>query len=149
MSWTGTIVGTRQNPTPNDTMWITIEFTDGKTTFRKDFKIVAGGNLEALVSNETAKVQEFYATVPGATISVTAVPQSVTNFQARAMLRAAGLLGAVNAALEGKGGVELDAWEYSATVHRQSPLVLSLAASLGLTDQQIDAMFVQASQIAV
>ena len=41
---------------------------------------------------------------------------------------------------------EID-WEYSTTVRRVSPLVESLGPSLGLTDAQIDALFVAASSM--
>jgi hypothetical protein len=130
-------------------MWVTVEFSDGTKTFRKDYKLVAGGDVGALLRDQVAAVEAMYASVPGMSLSVQGVPQTVTNFQCRAMLIAANLFDQVDAALKAQGGVALQAWEYSATVHRQSPLVLSLAVSLGLTDQQIDAMFVQASQIAV
>ena len=83
------------------------------------------------------------------------VPQSVTNFQARAVLMAtpgppgfATLFEAVHAALEAQGGVAWQAWEYANVFERQGALVNSLASDFGLTSAQIDAMFRAADLVA-
>jgi len=41
------------------------------------------------------------------------------------------------------------AWEYSTTVDRNSDMVVSLGAGLGLTPTQIDAIFIQAAALKV
>jgi hypothetical protein len=38
-------------------------------------------------------------------------------------------------------------WEFGTEVRRDSPLITQLAGAIGLTDQQIDAMFVAAKEI--
>jgi hypothetical protein len=38
-------------------------------------------------------------------------------------------------------------WEYAQVIARESPLVDAFSAALGLTDAQLDALFVQASKI--
>lgn len=75
------------------------------------------------------------------------VPTVVTNAQARAALRAAGLLPAVQSAINSSSPDIQDAWEYSPTLHRDSVLLAALGAQLGLTEAQIDALFVAAAHI--
>lgn len=77
-----------------------------------------------------------------------AIPERVTNAQARAALRAVGLIDAVEAAIAAAGnGAIADAWEYSPEISRQSALVKTLGHALGLSDEQIDALFVQAAAV--
>jgi len=79
------------------------------------------------------------------------VPQQVTMRQARRALLNAGLLTTVNTAIAAMTGVEGDAaridWEFSSTVERNQPLVISMGAALGLSSAQLDALFIAASQI--
>ena len=78
----------------------------------------------------------------------TAVPAEVTNAQARAALRAAGLLDTVQAAIDKAAADEVrDAWEYSPTISRGSSLVASLGTAIGLSPEQIDALFAEAVKI--
>lgn len=73
----------------------------------------------------------------------------VSMFQARAALIQAGLFDTVDQMLQQEGGVNLQAWEYATEVRRDSELVQSMAAALNLTDEQVDALFAAAKQIAV
>ena len=84
------------------------------------------------------------------------VPTSVTNFQARAVLlsmpSATGQAGRtlfddINDALHTEGGVALQAWEYANDVTRDGPLVNSLANSLGLSQTDLDTLFINAASI--
>jgi hypothetical protein len=74
------------------------------------------------------------------------VPTIVTMRQARLALLAAGLLAGVNSTVAAMPGTEGDAarieWEFAATVDRTSPLVQALEVTLGLTEAQLDALFV-------
>lgn len=78
------------------------------------------------------------------------VPEAVTNGQARAALRAAGHMTTVEAAIAaaaiGDPSVTY-AWENSPMIRRDSLLVASLGAAVGLNAAQIDALFIAASQI--
>jgi hypothetical protein len=85
-----------------------------------------------------------------------AVPHEVSNFQARALLMnmpgsAAGrsLFQDVDDTLRALGGVEWQAWEYTTIFPRNSQLIATLAAQLGLTDAQLDQMFIAAAAIGV
>lgn len=72
---------------------------------------------------------------------------SVTMAQARVALLRAGLIDAVTATVAAAGGEAQVAWEYSATVGRNSLLVTTLSAALGLTTQQVDDLFRAAALI--
>jgi hypothetical protein len=77
------------------------------------------------------------------------VPQTVTNFQARAALLNAGLFEQVNEALMSLpiSSTERQAWEYANELTRNGALVNSVAEALGLTSAQLDDLFRQASRI--
>lgn len=77
----------------------------------------------------------------------TPVPGEVTNFQARAALRRAGLLKRVHDALQAEGGEAWDAWEYANHFYRNGALVQAFAAQLGFTEEQIDDLFRAAASI--
>lgn len=74
------------------------------------------------------------------------VPQTVTPRQARLALNAAGLLDAVNAAVNAAGGETLITWEYATEVLRTDPLITTLGVALNLSSTQIDGLFTTASQ---
>ena len=84
------------------------------------------------------------------------VPQSVDNAKARYVLmqtpslKNSGktLFDDVNSALMALGGVDFMAWEYSSSVGRDSSLVASMSAALGLKPDQVDALFITASAVS-
>jgi hypothetical protein len=78
--------------------------------------------------------------------AVIEVPDEVSMAQARLALLAAGLLQTVEAAVSSLPTAAQIEWDYRATVHRESALVLQLGGALGLTPKQIDALFVAALQ---
>lgn len=84
-------------------------------------------------------------------IPIQKVPQSVTMRQARLALHAAGLLTAVDAAIAAMAEPEKTAtqitWEYAQTVDRGFGMVPTLAAALGMTETQIDDLFIAAAQL--
>ena len=81
------------------------------------------------------------------------VPNSIANWRAKAVLSLAGILPSVEAALnaleEPAKTVALSAWNGGAEVHRKGPTVATAIAVLGLTDAQVDAMFLQAAALRV
>lgn len=82
---------------------------------------------------------------------VPVVPKQVTIRQARLALLNAGLLQTVNntiASLPGdEGEAARIAWEYSTIIERDSPLVASLGAIVGLTPTHLDELFLAASTL--
>ncbi len=79
------------------------------------------------------------------------VPAAVTMRQARIALFGAGLLASVDAAIdtlsEPTKTLARIEWEYSNELQRGNALVAALTPALGLTDAQVDALFVQAATL--
>jgi hypothetical protein len=106
-----------------------------------------------LVASETAGIGDTYAdgvfTAPPPPGPV--VPQEITMRQARLVLLGAGLLSSVQGAIDGLPSPQKEAaqieWEYSNTLQRRNPFVLTLGPALGLTAEQIDALFIQGATL--
>lgn len=77
------------------------------------------------------------------------VPQTVTRFQALAALHLAGYLPAMEAIMAAPETPVLAklAWANALSFERSSPTLASLAAALGMTDADLDALFTVASGI--
>lgn len=79
------------------------------------------------------------------------VPQEITMRQARLVLLGAGLLSGVQTAIDGLPEPQRSAanieWEFSNTLQRRNPFMLTLGPALGLTDAQIDALFIQGAAL--
>lgn len=73
---------------------------------------------------------------------------SVTPRQARLALLSAGLLEAAQAAVDASGPATKITWEYASVFEREDPLIIGIGAGLGLTSEQIDALFTQAATIS-
>lgn len=80
------------------------------------------------------------------------VPTVVTMRQARLALLQSGLLAQVEAAIAGiedagqRQAVQIE-WEYAAEVNRTHPWVQTLSTALGLSEEQLDQLFIQASTL--
>ena len=79
------------------------------------------------------------------------VPQQVTMRQARLALLSAGLLDDVEAAIAALPSPQKEAakieWEYSQEVQRHNGFVSVLSPLLGMTDEQLDDLFVQGAKL--
>ncbi len=75
------------------------------------------------------------------------VPTVVTMAQAQLALLAAGHLDAVEAAVEGMPREAQILWRKANTVVRGDPLLIELAALLGLSETDVDALFVAGSKL--
>lgn len=75
------------------------------------------------------------------------VPKSVTPRQVRLLLLSQGLLAQVTALMAEQPEAAQIAWEYASEFRRDDPLLLALAASLNLTEQQLDEFFIAAAAI--
>lgn len=84
-------------------------------------------------------------------VIIPTVPASITPRQGLIVLSRAGLLESVKSAIatmEGQAGDEARIeWEYATSWARNWPLLVSVASGLGLTSEQIDDLFIQASKI--
>jgi hypothetical protein len=97
---------------------------------------------ETLIAQVEAAIVPY---VPPPPVVVT----SVSMRQARLALLGAGMLDAANLAIAGMTGIEGEAarieWEYAQDVERSSPLVMGMTSALGLTEEQLDQLFILAS----
>lgn len=75
------------------------------------------------------------------------VPQSVARWRARAALRLAELLDAVEAAVAASDVATQEWWAAGLEMERADPRVAAIASGLGLTDEQIDDLFRQAAAL--
>lgn len=118
---------------------VSIGDPEDKDTWRIDYAVNATQNQ---ITAAQAAVTAFDPDAPP-------VPDMVTNYQARVALINAGLFTAVNTAL-----LALDpandarqAWEYANNFFRNSAFIATLGPTFGLTEDQIDALFVAANAV--
>lgn len=81
-----------------------------------------------------------------------AVPQSITVRQAREQLIRIGLLSKVQSEIDkitdiSQREIVQNYWEYSMDFKRDNDVLISLAYSLGLSDADIDNLFIEASKL--
>ena len=74
------------------------------------------------------------------------IPRSITPLQAKLQLFELGLLDEVDTMVALDKKVQLY-WEYALTIERSNDILLSMAAQLGLTEEQLDEMFIEASKL--
>lgn len=84
-------------------------------------------------------------------VAAPTVPSQVTMRQARLALLANNLLANVQPAISAlpspqKEEAQIE-WDYSSTVVRDRPLVAMIGQALGLTNAQLDALFIQAATL--
>jgi len=78
------------------------------------------------------------------------IPSTVTRFQALAVLAAGGYLDTVHAYIDTlpRSNITRLAFENATDWERTSPTVNTLAQMLGLTDAQVDELFIAAAQVS-
>jgi hypothetical protein len=86
-------------------------------------------------------------TVPVPAPEAPTVPEAVTPRQIRRALNAAGLRSAVEAAVAQASQDVRDDWEFALEVRRDHPELNAMATALGLTSEQLDALFIAAAAI--
>ena len=102
-----------------------------------------------MISEANAKTGEvrFLDYDPNAAVAVWRATAKVSRFQAFAALDAAGLLDDATALVNAQGGVAKLAWDNAIEFRRSSPTINGLASALGLTDEDLDALFLAAAGI--
>jgi hypothetical protein len=123
---------------------ITYTIIDSMGVRRNDGAWVPVGHPQYLAWLAEGNTPEPYVAPPPP------IPQSVTRFQALAILAAGGYLDTVRTyiATLDQNNVQRLAWENAADWERTSPTLNALAAMLGLTDAQVDDLFVAASLVS-
>lgn len=83
------------------------------------------------------------ATVITGLIPASTVPQVITSFQAKAALSQAGLYSKVNTYMTTTAPeLQQIAWAEASTFDRNDSFIAALAPALGLTDSQVDQLFI-------
>ena len=105
---------------------------------------------ENVYLNDNEELVDF---IPEQPIEVVIVPQEVQLWRARVVLKLLGMEQVIEIALNSleeptKTGA-LYIWQFGTTVERNSQTVLLLQTVLGLTDAQVDDIFIQAENIAL
>lgn len=76
------------------------------------------------------------------------IPQQITPYQGKAQLLTEGMLSDVEAIVSTSTDPYLKlAWNNAIMWERQSPMIASVAAAMGMTDAEVDDLFVAAAQI--
>ena len=75
------------------------------------------------------------------------IPTTVSMRQARLALLQAGLLDAVNTAINQGGEADKITWEYATEVNRSDSLVVNMALALNLTESSLDNLFTVAATL--
>lgn len=113
---------------------VSIGRANDKTTWRVDY--------DGMPSSE--QVAAARQVVDGFDIGAQDVPFSITPCQARLALNSAGLRAAAEAAIAAASQDVRDAWEYALSIERNSPFISTVGVALGLSDAEIDQLFVAA-----
>lgn len=98
------------------------------------------------VGNELITLDDFLPE-HAAAIYVKTVPDEVPITAACEALINAGLLETINNYIGTLSAVDIEWWERTAVINRRFPLVAQVQIQLGLTDQQMDQLFISAEQI--
>lgn len=113
---------------------------------------VANQALESnWVQSDEAKIGDLYQDGQFITPAIPIqIPESISMRQCRLQLLAENMLDDVNAAIAAipdemqRKTAEIE-WEYATTVERSSPWVEQLGSALGLSDSQLDKLFIDAA----
>ena len=74
------------------------------------------------------------------------IPTELTAYQARAVLDDFGLLEQIEKAMPTLDKKVQIAWEYAISFKRNHPFIQSLISTFGITEEQLDQMFIKGSQ---
>ena len=85
-------------------------------------------------------IYESEAEIPVAP-EVEPTPEPISAWKIRRVLNAAGLRGAVESYVSSADQDTQDAWEYAQEFERDHPLILGAQRALGVTDEQVDALW--------
>jgi len=120
------------------------QYTDATQTVA--YRVLDDGGMESCLVSvlpEGTVIDPYVAPPPP-------IPTTVTRFQALAVLAAGGYLPTIKTyiATLGEDNITRLAWENATDWERTSPTLNALAAMLGLSDAQVDDLFIAASQVS-
>ena len=103
----------------------------------KDFPTFLNGHVFIEYDNGFATIEPEHQII---------VPKSITMRQARLYLLSLELLDDVELLVSQNKAQQIE-WEYASEVQRTNQLIPALQESLGLTNAQVDTMFIEASKL--
>jgi len=107
-------------------------------------------NLRGMTDEELAEHdwERWVAPIPDPpTLEELRQDMVVSPWQIRKALNATGKRGQVNAAMNQADQDTQDGWEYANSFERLNPLVITLGAALGLTEEELDDLFTLAASL--
>jgi len=107
--------------------------------------------FHVVVDAETGETTQVPFTAEEEAAAGVTLPPSITPRQARLALLGAGLLDTVEGAFaqlpdKQRKAAQIE-WQYASAIERNSPLVSQFGPLLGLTEAQIDELFVSGAQL--
>jgi len=121
----------------------TRDVADGETV-QSPWVLMTDSEVESRIAQYSETVRQIVA-------AADSVPQEIALWQFRSAVAMAGLNEAVVAAIaalpEPQKTIATEKWEYSNTVRRSHPMIVTLGAAVGLTPAQIDNIFRTANSI--
>lgn len=135
-----------------------------EVTWKNDLGIItscraySGGQMDELISDLGEYYSQYSSLIQSAISNYNPppsppvqVPYTVTPFQAKAAMLQAGIYQSVLDIIDNPSTSELTklAWNNVTEFTRDSPLLNGIAATLGLTQEQVDELFITASQIEI
>lgn len=96
--------------------------------------------VREMLANGSYEIAAYVAPPP-------VVPQSVSAMQAKVALSRAGMLTSVETWVTGQGAEAQLIWTTATVFNRNSELITNAASVLGLSKDQVDALFVTANEI--
>lgn len=115
------------------------------------YAFAADGSQDAFIAANLVPMTEAEIDAHLNPPSAPSVPQSITMRQARLCLHKHGMLAGVQPAIDALPEPDRTAaqieWDYSSVVERHRGFVLTIAESLGLADEQLDELFIEAATL--
>ncbi len=110
--------------------------------------VLADAAKADFVQSDTAQIGDTYANGTFTTPQpIVPVPSEVSPAQFRRALNQLDYRNMVEAAIAQADQDTKDMWEYSLSLHRDNPLLVSMAEQLSITSQQLDDVFVLAGTL--
>lgn len=115
----------------------------------EDFRAAIAGKTEHVDYELVRYADGSVDVLTGSDIPAQTVPESVTPWQMRKALNASGKRSLVDALLANPQTPSdvIDGWEVASEWRRTDPVLLAMAAQLGMTDGEIDDLFTLAASL--
>lgn len=118
-----------------------------------DGTYLENSNIEEFTDEETGATQWRADSVRKEWPKTPQVPEEVYAWRLRLAVKNAGLKTTIDNLIDQldpeQREIAYEAWNNGVTIRRDSPLVAQLAYALGLTEQDVDGLFIQANSIQI